>query len=88
MMHAMSSPRLTVRAQLALAFGGLAFLVLMVAGLSLKSLGDASERFEHYVNGVNARANVAARVRAAVDERAVAARNLVTSGDFGRGRAI
>ncbi len=73
----MSSTRLTVRAQLALAFGGLAFLVLVVAGVSLKALGDAGSRFEHYVSGINARANVAARVRMAVDQRAIAARNLV-----------
>ncbi len=47
---------LSVRAQLALAFGILAALVLLVAGFALKSLTDAHSQFTGYVHGVNARA--------------------------------
>ncbi len=68
---------MTVRGKLTLAFGGLAALVLLVAGLSLKSLADSNEQFVDYVHGINARALTAASVRAAVDRRAIAARNLV-----------
>jgi hypothetical protein len=41
---------LTVRGKLTLAFGGLAALVLLVAGLSMKSVADANERFVNYVH--------------------------------------
>ena len=67
----------TLRAKLGLAFGGLALLVLLVAGLSIKDLQDGNARFVNYVHGINARATLAMQVRAAVDERAIAARNLV-----------
>ena len=68
---------MTVRAKLTWAFGGLAMMVLLIAGLAVKTLGDANERFEGYVNGINARANTAHLVREAIDLRAIAARNLV-----------
>jgi methyl-accepting chemotaxis protein-1 (serine sensor receptor) len=68
---------LSIRARLALAFGGLAALVLAVASLALVELAAANDRFLHYTQGLNARATVAAHVRAAVDDRAIAARNLV-----------
>ena len=68
---------LSIRARLALAFGGLTALVLAVAGLALLELAAANDRFLHYTQGLNARATVAAHVRAAVDDRAIAARNLV-----------
>jgi len=68
---------MTVRTKLTAAFGGLAVLVLFVAGMSLKALGDADERFIRYVSGINARAQMAADVRTAVDRRAIAARNLL-----------
>ena len=68
---------LTVRAKLTLAFGGMALLVLLIVGLSATMLANVNERFENYVNGINARASSAARVRAAIDLRAIAARNLV-----------
>ncbi len=73
----MNFNNVTVRSQLIAAFGGLTALVLFVTGLSLLALGDANERFTSYVNGVNARADVAAHIRSAVDRRAIAARNLV-----------
>jgi|GEM_PF-6593995 len=58
---------LTVRAKLTLAFGGLSLLVLLIAGLAVKTLGDANARFEGYVNGVNARASTAHLLREAID---------------------
>ncbi len=68
---------MTVRQKLGLAFGLLAFLVLLVAGLSVRSMGSAHQDFVNFVDGVNARAQLADGVRSAVDERAIAARNLV-----------
>ena len=73
----MNSKTLTIRSQLIIAFSGLSLLVLLVAGLSLKSLNDANENFVSYVQGINARAAMADSVRTAVDRRALAARNLV-----------
>jgi len=55
----------------------LAVVVLIVSGMSLKSLNDANDRFYGFVNGINARAEMAESIRTAVDERAVAVRNLV-----------
>jgi methyl-accepting chemotaxis protein len=57
--------------------GGLATLVLMVAALSLTGLDDANARLTHYVNGIDARAKLAASLADAIDRRAIAARNLV-----------
>ena len=68
---------LTVRGKLTAAFGGLAALVLLVAGLSLKAISDGNERFVGYVTGLNARATLASEVLTAIDRRAIAARNLV-----------
>jgi len=68
---------LTVRGQLVLAFGSLATIVLLIAGLSIKTLAETDDGFQSYVNGINARASTAARVRASIDLRAIAARNLV-----------
>lgn len=68
---------LTVRTKLTLAFGSLILMVLVIASFSVKDLADANARFENYVSGINARASTAARVRAAIDLRAIAARNLV-----------
>jgi methyl-accepting chemotaxis protein len=73
----MNFKNMTIRAQLISAFSGLALLVLLVAGLSLKALNDANYSLVHYVEGINARVTLAAGVQAAVDRRAIAARNLV-----------
>lgn len=67
----------TVRAKLFLAFGGLTFMVLLITGLSLRSLSEANARFEAYVNGISAQVAMANEVRDAVDRRAISARNLV-----------
>ncbi len=73
----MSNKKLTVRTRLTASFGGLALMVLVVSGLSLKELTDANDRFVGFVDGINARAMLGAEVRTAVDRRAIAARNLV-----------
>lgn len=69
--------KLTVRAQLALAFGGITLLLAGIASVSIVSISTQSENFESYVNGVRARAEAAHSVMEAVGSRAIAARNLV-----------
>jgi len=73
----MKLDNMTVRAKLTGTFGLLAVLMTLVAGLSLKSLSDANDRFANYVRGINARAMMANSVRTAIDRRAIAVRNLV-----------
>ena len=68
---------MNIRTKLTTTFSVLAVIVLIVAGLSLKSLADANEHFAGYVHGLMARGEVAEKFRRAVDERAVAVRNLV-----------
>ncbi|WP_244816212.1 methyl-accepting chemotaxis protein [Caballeronia sp. Lep1P3] len=68
---------MTIKNKLIAGFGLLAVLVVLVAGMSLRALSVATDGFVHYVHGINARADVAAQIRAAVDRRAIAARNLV-----------
>ena len=68
---------LSVKAKLALNFGLLTTLLLLVAGVCLAALANANTQFSNYVGGLNARALVAEQVRTAVDRRAIAARNLV-----------
>ncbi len=68
---------LTVRAKLTWAFGLLALVVLLVSGFALKSLSDAHQRFDSFVNGITERVDMAAHVRSAVARRAIAARNLL-----------
>ncbi len=68
---------MTIRYKLMLAFGLLVGVVLLVISLAIYLLSEADSRFDNYVNGINARTLMADRVRAAVDMRAIAARNLV-----------
>ncbi|MEM5433239.1 methyl-accepting chemotaxis protein [Cupriavidus oxalaticus] len=68
---------LSIRTRMLAGFGTLAGVVLVVSAYSLHALGDATEGFNGYLNGLNARAEMAAQVRSAVDRRAIAARNLV-----------
>ena len=67
----------SMRGKLCVAFGLLAFLVLVVAGLALTSLRNTDRAFIGFVNGIDTRAALAADIRSAVDRRAIAARNLV-----------
>jgi methyl-accepting chemotaxis protein len=69
--------KVTIQTRLRLVFGILAVMVLTVSGMALKSSSDATSRFSAYIHGVEARANMVAEVRMAVDRRAIAARNLV-----------
>lgn len=73
----MHGKQLTVRTKLTLTFGLLTCVVLLVSFLGVVSLSNANAVFANYVNGISARATLAARVRVAVDRRAIAARNLV-----------
>jgi methyl-accepting chemotaxis protein-1 (serine sensor receptor) len=66
-----------VKTKLAIGFGILTAALLIVAALSIEALHQSDQRFTSFVAGINARANLAASVRTAVDRRAIAARNLV-----------
>ncbi|OWQ86913.1 methyl-accepting chemotaxis protein [Roseateles aquatilis] len=68
---------LSIRGKLLLTFAGLAFVVLLVSLLSVRSLASANGRFTDHVKGIGNRAALASHVRTAVDRRAIAARNLV-----------
>ncbi|KVA57034.1 chemotaxis protein [Burkholderia cepacia] len=73
----MNDRRLTVRTKLIIAFGLLTCTVVLVSVVGIVSLGNANAAFDDYVNGTNARANLADKIRFAVDRRAIAARNQV-----------
>lgn len=73
----MNLKNVTIKNKLVAGFGVMAVLVLVIAGMSLRALATATDGFSHYVHGIDARADVAAQLRAAVDRRAIAARNLV-----------
>jgi methyl-accepting chemotaxis protein-1 (serine sensor receptor) len=69
--------KLTVKQQLSLGFGILVAMVVLIALLSLRSLGEANARFSHYVGEIAHRQNLARNVRVAAFERALGVRNLV-----------
>ncbi|ELW9447541.1 MCP four helix bundle domain-containing protein [Burkholderia cenocepacia] len=73
----MNDRRLTVRTKLLMAFALLTCMVVLVSLLGIVSLGNANAAFDDYVNGTNARATLADKIRFAVDRRAIAARNQV-----------
>ncbi|KVQ53983.1 methyl-accepting chemotaxis protein [Burkholderia territorii] len=73
----MKIARISIKAKLLGGFGLLAAVVVVVSGMALKALSDTNDEFSRYMNGVNARANLSAQIRTAVDRRAIAARNLV-----------
>jgi methyl-accepting chemotaxis protein-1 (serine sensor receptor) len=68
---------LSIKQQLALAFGALALLVLLVSGLALRSLGEANDRFTNYLGTDAERENIAIDLRLAANKRAMAVRNMV-----------
>ncbi|CAG2130862.1 MULTISPECIES: methyl-accepting chemotaxis protein [Ralstonia] len=68
---------MTVKAKLISAFGALAFLVAVVAGISCYQLNALGGQFGDFESGVYRRTMLAHSVRAAVEARAVAVRNLV-----------
>ncbi len=73
----MSFKNLSVKTKLTASFGMLAIIVFVISGIALMALSDTNNRFRDYVNGIDARATAAASIRAAVDDRAMAVRNLV-----------
>jgi methyl-accepting chemotaxis protein len=68
---------LTIRTRLYIGFLSMAVITVVLSALALYSLGSTTDAFGTYVHGINARAQVAAEIRAAVDRRAIGARNLV-----------
>lgn len=76
----------SVRAKLTVAFGSLTFLVLCIAGLALNSLSNANQNFISYVSGINARADAAQAVEAAVARRALASRDMLLVSENARPR--
>ncbi|CAN5312560.1 methyl-accepting chemotaxis protein [soil metagenome] len=73
----MNFRHLRVKTKLMLGFALLAAIVLMVSGLSLRSLARSDGRFTDYLEGVGTRERLATEVRNAAMRRAIAARNLV-----------
>ena len=67
----------TVKTKLYAAFTALALLATLISASALQALNEANRNLTQYVEGFNARAQLADQVRSAVDRRAVAARNLV-----------
>src|SRR5690349_17633469 len=76
---------LTIKTRLFVGFLSMAAIAVVISVVSLFSLARTTQAFGQYVHGIDARAQVAAELRAAVDRRAIAARNLVlvtTQADF------
>lgn len=73
----MNLNQMSVKSKLTGAFGALSVIVLIVSGFSLKELIDANDRFSSDIKDIKARADMAQAVRSAVDDRAIALRNLV-----------
>jgi len=73
----MNFKEMGIKSRLTLGFGAIATMVMIVSAFSLKALSDSNDRFRDYLSGVNARDDMAAQVRSAVDQRAIGARNLV-----------
>ena len=67
----------TIKGKLAIAFAGLALMVLAVSGISITALLDANARFDSYLSETNARSVLVTKLQEAVDNRAIAARNLL-----------
>lgn len=72
---------LSVKAKLVGTFGLLIALIIGITVYAIQMMKDDSAAFGNYIQGIQARADAANKVRLAVDERAIAARNmtLVTS---------
>ena len=73
----MNLKNMRVKTKLMLGFAVLAAVVLLVSGLSLRSLSRSNERFDSYLQGVGQRERLATDLRGAAMRRAIAARNLV-----------
>lgn len=73
----MSFANFRVKTKLMLAFAVMALAVLLVAGISLRSLSNSDERFSGQLSGAAKHEQLATDVRGAATRRAIAARNLV-----------
>lgn len=69
--------KMSVRQKLTQAFGGLAILVLLAAAVAINAIQEENNTFKGFVSGINVRTALVNQVRAEVDARAIAARNLV-----------
>ena len=67
---------LSVKAKLVGTFGLLIALIIGITVYAIQMMKDDSAAFSNYIQGIQARADAANKVRLAVDERAIAARNL------------
>ncbi len=77
----MNVRNLTVRAKLALAFGAIAAIVLLVSGVAVRALSDGHDDYATYVGETAVRLALANDLLDASNARAVAARNLVLVSD-------
>jgi methyl-accepting chemotaxis protein len=68
---------LTIKAKLLATFSALIVLIIFICFAVIREVGDSNDRFVSYVYGIKARADTAHKVRQAVDQRAISARNLV-----------
>lgn len=73
----MSLTNLKMRTKLALAFGALTALLILIALIAWNGLRHSNQMFDAFAEGITRRAHVASSLRHAVDARAIAARNLV-----------
>lgn len=73
----MNFSRLTMKAKLGLAFGLMVLLIVLVSTVSIRDLNDNKDDFHEFVTGITQRTEMVRGLQAAVDRRAVAARNLV-----------
>lgn len=68
---------LSVKLKLGLSFAALTLIVLFVSILAMVELARSNDAFSNYIEGVNAREELASGLLIAAQRRAVAARNLV-----------
>lgn len=73
----MNFSKLTMKTKLGLAFGLMVLLIALVSTLAIKDLNGNKDDFHEFVTGITLRTEMVRGVQAAVDRRAVAARNLV-----------
>jgi methyl-accepting chemotaxis protein len=67
----MINKKMTIRARLVLAFGGLAVLISISALTAIHALGNTKTSFSNYIDGINARLILTYELRTAVDRRAI-----------------
>lgn len=80
--------RLSIKTRLLLVFGLLAASTLLVAVIAAQALYAAQSRLDGFVHGLARRAEVSNAFRAAVDQRAIAVRNMLVTPDQKRAMAF